>query len=192
MGKVKDISGQKFGRLTAIKIVGYKKDKRAIWYCHCDCGNNVNVCGTELRSGHTKSCGCLQKELLVKRNKDMAYHNTYDLSGEYGIGYDVKGKEFYFDLDDYDKIKDYYWSVNNNGYVTTSNNQKHLHRTIMNVDNKQWTCVQVDHIHGNDTRNDNRKSNLRIVTPSQNGMNKKIYSNNTTGYTGVYWNKKNK
>ena len=34
-------------------------------------------------------------------------YNTYDLSGEYGIGYTSKGEEFYFDLDDYDKIKDY-------------------------------------------------------------------------------------
>ena len=47
--------------------------------------------------------------------------------------------------------------------------------------------VYVDHI-SHDTK-DNRKQNLRLVTPSQNGMNKIIQSNNTTGVTGVYFHK---
>ena len=42
------------------------------------------------------------KELFSKTNK-------YDLSGEYGIGYDSNGQKFYFDLEDYDKIKNYCW-----------------------------------------------------------------------------------
>ena len=193
MGKVKDITGQKFGRLTAIKIIGFKEDKngnkRAVWLCKCDCGNLAEICGTDLRSGHTKSCGCIHNEMLVKRNKEMSYRNSYDLSGKYGIGYDSKSREFYFDLEDYDLIKDDYWFVNSNGYVTTSNNKKQMHRVIMSVDNEDWTNIQVDHIHGENTKHDNRKYNLRVVNSSQNGMNKPIYSNNTSGRTGVYWNK---
>ena len=38
-------------------------------------------------------------------------YNTYDLSGEYGIGYSNSGKEFYFDLDDYDLIKEIYYNM---------------------------------------------------------------------------------
>lgn len=53
-------------------------------------------------------------------------------------------------------------------------------------------CFDIDHIHGDKTRNDNRKSNLRIVTKSQNSMNKKIMSNNTSGVTGVGRNKSKK
>ena len=192
IGKVKDITGQRFGRLVALELVGFKTDakdnKKAVWLCKCDCGNSVKVCGIDLRSGHTKSCGCIHKEGLIKRNKEMSYCNTYDLSGEYGIGYDSKGNEFYFDLEDYDKIKNDYWFVNGNGYVVTSNYKKHMHRVIMDVDGDNWTNVQVDHIK-TDQRNNNIKSNLRIATPSQNGMNKSLYSNNTSGYTGVYWNK---
>jgi hypothetical protein len=178
--------------LTAVELSGFKTDakgnKKAVWLCKCDCGNFVEVCGIDLRSGHTKSCGCIHREGLAKRNKEMSYSNTYDLSGEYGIGYDFKGREFYFDLEDYNKIKDDYWMVNNNGYVVTSNNKKHMHRVIMGVDGDTWTNIQVDHIKESQ-RNNNRRNNLRIATPSQNGMNKKMLSNNTSGYTGVYWNK---
>ena len=59
----------------------------------------------------------------------------------------------------------------------------------MNVLDEDWRKVQVDHIHGRDSRNDNRKSNLRIVNMSKNGMNKKIQKNNTSGVTGVSLNK---
>ena len=50
--------------------------------------------------------------------------------------------------------------------------------------------MDVDHIHGEKSRNDNRKSNLRIATSSQNNMNKRLQSNNTSGVTGVDWQKK--
>jgi len=56
----KDISGQKFGKLTAIKISEkrYKTARCLLWDCVCDCGNTVAVPGTALRKGATKSCGC--------------------------------------------------------------------------------------------------------------------------------------
>lgn len=61
--KIKDISGQKFGKLTAIKIAEDKKNTKGIvWECQCDCGNTVYVLGTLLRSGKTKSCGCSRTE----------------------------------------------------------------------------------------------------------------------------------
>ncbi len=46
--------------------------------------------------------------------------------------------------------------------------------------------MEIDHIYHDEF--DNRKNNLRIVTSSQNGMNKKIFKNNTSGVTGVSWN----
>ena len=54
-----NLTGQKFGKLTAISIS--HKDKRlgAFWICLCDCGRNTVVYRGHLKSGHTKSCGCL-------------------------------------------------------------------------------------------------------------------------------------
>lgn len=70
--KIKDISGQKFGRLRAIKIA-YIKHRSAYWECICDCGNTVIVYGTSLRRGLTQSCKCLQNELTIKRNTKHGY-----------------------------------------------------------------------------------------------------------------------
>lgn len=187
-----DLNGKRFGRLTIIKRVENRilpsGQKRSQWLCKCDCGNYATVLGYMLTSGNTQSCGCLHNEAFARARKK---YNTYDLSGEYGVGYTTKGDEFYFDLEDYDKIKDYCWTIQNNGYVTaycpTTMNRILLHRLIMNCDNNN---LYIDHIHGNKTRNDNRKSNLRTATPSQNTMNKPLLKNNTSGVTGVSWNKR--
>lgn len=187
-----DLNGKRFDRLTIIKRVENRilpsGQKRSQWLCKCDCGNYATVLGYMLTSENTQSCGCLHNEAFARARKK---YNTYDLSGEYGVGYTTKGDEFYFDLEDYDKIKDYCWTIQNNGYVTaycpTTMNRILLHRLIMNCDNNN---LYIDHIHGNKTRNDNRKSNLRTATPSQNTMNKPLLKNNTSGVTGVSWNKR--
>lgn len=57
MPKALDISNQKFGKLTAIKVVDYKANRR-YWECVCECGNTSIVCTNKLKSGYTKSCGC--------------------------------------------------------------------------------------------------------------------------------------
>lgn len=55
--KAKDLTGQKFGRLTVIEYVGKSK-----WLCKCECGNTCKVVGADLKRGNTKSCGCYHKE----------------------------------------------------------------------------------------------------------------------------------
>lgn len=67
-GNYKDITGQKFNRLTALRYVGMNKDKHALWECVCDCGNVVVVQGSNLRSGNTKSCGCYNIDRIKERN----------------------------------------------------------------------------------------------------------------------------
>lgn len=59
----KDLTGQKFNKLTAIKRIG-SKNKKALWLCTCDCGETTEVITSNLTSGRIKSCGC-------SRNTDM-------------------------------------------------------------------------------------------------------------------------
>ena len=128
----------------------------------------------------------MQKETVAKQSKK---YNTYDLSGEYGIGYTSNGEKFYFDLDDYDKIKDYCW-FNTKGYICAlcDNKRTLMHRLITNCPDN----MVVDHIGGEETRSDNRKQNLRICTISQNNMNRKMTNRNTSGVVGVSWDKNKK
>lgn len=57
----KDLTGMKFGRLTVLKEYG-KINSKISWLCLCDCGNEKIVIGDYLKSGRTKSCGCLDIE----------------------------------------------------------------------------------------------------------------------------------
>ena len=57
-----DLTGRKFGRLTAIKPSGKDSTNHTLWECECECGNHINVVTYSLTRGSTKSCGCIAKE----------------------------------------------------------------------------------------------------------------------------------
>lgn len=187
MVKTKEnLIGKKFGKLLVIKqdedFVEKSGRHRVAWLCRCDCGSMCSIVDSSLKRGFTKSCGCFAKENMSRVKKK---YNIYDLSNGYGIGYTSKGEEFYFDLEDYDSIKDYCWRTNKNGYLVAryKNSQLIMHRIIMNCPDGK----QVDHKCHN--KLDNRKSNLRIVTNQQNSMNSLVQLNNKSGVTGVCWDK---
>ena len=188
LSKLIDLTGQRFGYLTVVKrvedYVSPKGCRSVQWLCECDCGNETVVIGSKLKGKEVKSCGCLKVNRAIEQSKLNKKYNTYDLTGEYGIGYTSKGEKFYFDLEDYDKIKDYCWRIAPDGYVITSGG-KSLHSVIMNTTNKQ----KIDH--KKHIKIDNRKNQLRICTAQENNMNRKISRNNTSGCTGVYWSVKN-
>ena len=166
----RNLTGLRFGKLVVIEqaedYISPKGRHEANWLCKCDCNNYTIVRTSDLKSKQTKSCG---------------HCNTYDLSGDYGICTVSNGKQFFFDLEDYDLIKKYCWCIKD-GYVQSrdsNRNQVYLHRLIMNPDNN----YVIDHI--NHIKHDNRKFNLRICTYSQNNMNMTLRYDNTTGYKGV-------
>ena len=69
MGYKVDLTGQKFNRLTVLAYAGVKGRRRSMWLCRCDCGKALEVDGPHLKSGHTKSCGCYNKERIGDLNK---------------------------------------------------------------------------------------------------------------------------
>ena len=72
MGKALDLIGQKFGRLTVIskaeKHIQPSGQRKTCWLCKCDCGNEIIIKGSDLKSGHTQSCGCLRIEKITKHS----------------------------------------------------------------------------------------------------------------------------
>ena len=78
MPKIINLENQKFNRLTVLYRNGTTKDGQILWHCKCDCGNEKDIASRNLRSGHTKSCGCLQKE----KTKLMGESQKHDLSGQ--------------------------------------------------------------------------------------------------------------
>lgn len=78
MGKFLDLTGKKFGRLTVIKRTDNGNCKQVRWICKCDCGNTHVASTASLRSGHSKSCGCLNAE--VHRSLDKTFTEKGGLS----------------------------------------------------------------------------------------------------------------
>lgn len=71
MGNVIDLKGRTFGRWRVIQCVGRTKSGGALWECECECGNIRNVDGHSLRSGVSKSCGCLGAEHRIEASKKV-------------------------------------------------------------------------------------------------------------------------
>lgn len=180
------MSGQKFGRLTVIGLDkermkqnkiriqnGEIKSYKTYFLCECECGNIKSIDSSALKSGTVVSCGCYQKELsktiIPDKNRK---HNNYRIENNcvYMKSSTNNNDEFIIDIDDFDKVYNYCWHIDDNGYVIApipkkKNKYYRLHRFVLNYDEEGI----VDHINHN-TR-DNRKENLRITNDYGNNVN---------------------
>lgn len=177
----KDLTGLRFGRLL---VLNRNELRKKYWDCQCDCGNKCTIHMSQLQTGDTKSCGCIRKEMAYNQCKK---YNEYEVQEDYVIMYTTKNEPFYVDIEDFWKVRYICWHKDEGGYLVGSIEKGHilLHRLIMDASDD----MLVDHIHGEPTRNDNRKSNLRIATYQENAMNHGVAKDNTSGITGVNWHK---
>lgn len=199
-----DLTGKTFGRWHIIKLNPRGLYEKSTWDCVCDCQMNKpenerehhSITADHLKAGLSKSCGCLARELATGKSVNKKY-NSYEERDGHMVGYTFKGEEFYFDKNDFELVKSYCWSISRGYAVTvipsTMNNGRYhqslrMHRLIMNPDDWDHNNNEVDHING--IRWDNRRSNLRIVNHSENMKNVGISSNNSSGYKGVSYNKR--
>ena len=188
-----DLSGRLFGRLTVIKRGPTKitpgGQRKTNWWCRCACGNPglILVAATALKSGHTQSCGCLQRERTSEARKRT---NQYEFHEDCVVGYLANGESFILDKEDYEKVKPYSWYKTSNGYIATRDRKadgalKTMHRLITEAIGSDM----VDHI--NHDKRDNRRCNLRIVSRSENQQNRKAPVNCPSRVRGVSRDKRN-
>lgn len=191
MKKTKNLIGMRFGKLVVESraddyIVPSTGGHQTRWKCICDCGNTKIIHANVLLSGRVKSCGCYKSEMCaISGRKSKKPENEYNLSGEYGIGYIYqkdKIVEFYFDLEDYEKIRQYRWSLGTNNYVICHHNNttRKLHKVILESNKYEV----IDHINRNPL--DNRKDNLRISSAMKNAQNHNLPNKNKSGCSGVH------
>jgi len=193
MGRpLNDLTGMRFGKLTVIGLsdevyiepkTGYCRKK---WFCECDCGNTISVVGGDLtkQTGGTRSCGCLLSD--SKRKTNIIDIENY----EYGVGWtNNTNQKFYFDLEDYDKIKNYCWyeEVDNTGYHTLMARVVGTNKSIK----MSHLLGFANYDHKDQNPLNNRKNNFRECTKYENAANRSLFKNNKSGFTGVYFKRSN-
>lgn len=78
MSALKDITGQKFGRLLVVSRAPNNSANQAVWNCQCDCGNVATVASAKLLFGTTKSCGCHKTDVLKSRGASDLVGASFD------------------------------------------------------------------------------------------------------------------
>lgn len=161
-----------FGKLTVLEKVDSSK-KATLWKCRCSCGRETIVQLGNLRNGHTKSCGKCNTIIVHNGFMECVVKN---------------GSSFFFDAEDLPTVEARTWTVDANGYVRGTRNDRSIrfHRFIMGAKDGEV----VDHINCNPR--DCRKRNLRLVSQHQNSMNHSLNRNSTIGFKGVCFDKKEK
>lgn len=90
MSRLIDLTGQKFGRLTVIERAKNAKYSSVRWLCQCDCGQQTVVTAGNLKNNHTRSCGCLRRDINSKIHYIHGYSHSKNKRNEiYTIWKDI-------------------------------------------------------------------------------------------------------
>lgn len=180
--------GAKFGRLTLLRIAPSIRggDGSLIHMAEvsCECGGTSIARVKNLKSGNTTSCGCMKRAALVDHNAEASTPQVWTVEGD--VAYiEIKGMRVLVDAADVPLVSQYRWHIDNSGYVDSTNRGDcvAMHRLIMGL--AKGDAREVDH---RDRKPwDNRRSELRIATSSQNKMNSGGHKVATSAFKGVSW-----
>ena len=177
MGKFIDLSGQVFGRLKVLEAFNKSTVGQWKWRCSCECGNSTIVSGVSLRNGHTKSCGCIRKEHNYR-------HGLID-SPEYSSWRACLSRCYNPKVQHYDlyggrgvTVCDRWREPNGRGFMNFIEDMGER-REGTTLNRIQGAMVYS-------------KGTCEWADSSLQNYDKRRLSNNTSGVTGVRWDKTNK
>ena len=168
---------KRFERLTVIGEAGQDKWNQCLWECQCDCGNIIITTGYGLRSGRTKSCGCLKIDLLNERSRIHGMTGTATYSSWAQMVQRCNNPKA-TNYQDYGgrgiRIEDSRWLKFENFFADMGIKPEGLtlERKNNGLGYSKKNCVWAD-----------RTTQAR---------NQRTYKNNKTGAKGVFWHKRDK
>jgi len=193
-----DLTGQRFGRLVVVKEGEPNKWGQRRWFCKCDCGNEKTIEQSNLRRGLSKSCGCLARERTSKANKKNITNKRFGILTAIKDSGEKQGRTSKW-ICICDCGNETTVAINhlNSGHTTSCGclgiKQKMINGKKTGVSfSKKYGKINGP-INIKKAIEENKKSyekegtNLTQITPER-----KINSNNTSGYKGIYWNKQSK
>lgn len=159
--KAIDLTGKKFGNLTVIRHLNYSESGHtSLWECKCDCGNITIVRGTNLKSGHTISCGCKKGKTIHNKWGTRLYNIYHNMKQRcnnakniWYKNYGARGITVCQEWQD-DFMNFYNWAINN-GYKDNLT----LDRINVNGNYEPDNCRWADKI----TQQNNMRTNRYIT-----------------------------
>lgn len=162
-----------WGKCCSYKCMGNRARTRITKDCKV-CGSLFERKPGEIKKGHDKYCSL---KCLYVSNTSKLPDNYKIFKNE--IHFNIKETNCIIDLENMWTLTNFKWNLNSSGYITTKYGIK-LHKLILPLND----YLIVDHING--IKTDNRKSNLRPATLSENAKNTSFRKNNTSGFMGVH------
>ena len=177
MAKAKDLTGQKFGKLTALEKLPECVRNGYLWLCQCDCGNTKVVPSGDLTQGRVKSCGCLKHN-----HKDFTGLRRGKLTGVRPTGeFDSTGHRIFL------------WRCDCGTLL-----EKSVH--TVTTPNRVYMCSECRKKYNREQASEMRVKLLAQTDPEMglteksvdNILNGVLTASNTSGVRGVYWHKTKK